>query len=265
MEFVKYVKTNSWFHRLDPRSKLLLCVSIILISFLLTNPFVLALILGFVITLSISAHIGRDFLKRIKILGMVIIVAFILWSFFYKTALFASQQTSEVIFHLGPLRLDVLGLLYGISMPLRILIMIGTPLLLFMTTTFSDLIRGLVELKIPYSVAFILGLSLKLVYSLGKEFETIKSAQMSRGLEVDKGNLLTRVRNYVPILIPFTFKSLELSEQMSIALDLKGFSFEKKKFYKRIKFRWVDWILTTLCFFVLALSIYLRINFNWWL
>jgi len=48
--------------------------------------------------------------------------------------------------------------------------------------------------------------------------QTVVDAQRSRGLELDKGNLLKRVRNYIPILIPLLLiairRSLELAEAL---------------------------------------------------
>jgi energy-coupling factor transport system permease protein len=265
MEFVKYIKKDSKLHNLDPRAKLLLCITIILLSFLLTHPLVLLCIFLFVLSLSVIGKIHKEFFKRIKLLASVLIVAFILWSFLYKTSVFVSKQQSEIIFEFAGIKLDMLGLLYGITMPLRILIMIGTPLLFFMTTTFSDMILGLVKLRVPYSIAFIFGLSAKLIFSLGKEFENIKNAQMSRGLEIDKGNLFKRIRNYIPVLIPFTTRSLEISEQISIALDLKGFDVNKKIFYRQLRLTKSDWCVIIFSITALLIGLVLRFSFNWWL
>ena len=44
--------------------------------------------------------------------------------------------------------------MYGIAMPLRVLVMIGTPLLFLMTTSLNELVLALVKLKFPYKVAF---------------------------------------------------------------------------------------------------------------
>jgi energy-coupling factor transport system permease protein len=77
-------------------------------------------------------------------------------------------------------------------------------------------------------MVFTLGLTLRHISTFSDEYITIKEAQTSRGLELDKGFLIKRIRNYIPVLIPLLIRSIENAERLSLAMDLKLFSFDKK-------------------------------------
>ncbi len=259
MELVNHTRTNSFFHRLDPRSKMFLCATIMALSLLFNSPVFLVGLFLVVTSLIFLARVHHEFFERVKLLASTIFMAFILWSSFYRWSLFSSSGSTEAIFTIGPITLDRLGLAYGVSMLFRVLVMIGTPLLFFMTTTLSELVLAFVKLKIPYKVAFTLGLSGRLVPLLENEFKTIKQAQMARGLEIDKGGLVKRVKNHIPILTPLIFRSLELSDQMSTAMETKGFAMkDDRTFYKDIEMRRRDYLVVMISLLALALGIALR-------
>lgn len=259
MKLVRYIEKDSFLHSLDPRTKLLICLSLISLPFIFTHPLVMVLILCGMIFVAFSGKIASEFAKRLKFLIPMAVVAFLLWSLFYNYSLFTSASSTQTIFTLGPLRLTQFGVLYGISMSFKILVLIGTPLLFFLTVTNSDFTLSLVELKVPYKVAFGIGLALRMVGVFEDEMTKIKQAQRSRGLALEKGNLLTRIRKSIPIIIPTIFSGLETSDQLSTAMELKGFeSQEEKTFLKDLELRKKDYSVMVLCVVIIALSIFLR-------
>lgn len=238
---------------------MVLCATIMVLSLVFNSPVFLVGLFLVVTSLLFVARLHREFFKRVKVLASTVVMASVLWSLFYRWSLFNPSDSIEVILTLGPITLDRLGLIYGFSMPFRVLVMIGAPLLFFMTTTLSELVLAFVRVRIPYRVAFALGLSGKLVPLLENEFKTIKQAQMARGLELDKGGLVKRVRNYIPILIPLTFRSLELSDQMSMAMETKGFAMkDERTFYKDIEMKTIDYLVVAFSLLALGLGIALR-------
>jgi len=229
------------------------------LSLVFNSPVFLVGLFLVVTSLLFVARVHREFFKRVKALASTVVMAFILWSLFYRWSLFNPSDSTEVILTIGPITLYRLGLIYAVSMPFRVLVMIGAPLLFFMTTTLSELVLAFARVGIPYRVAFTLGLSGKLVPLLENEFKTIKQAQTARGLELDKGGLVKRVRNYIPVLIPLTFRSLELSDQMSIAMETKGFAMkDERTFYKDIEMKRIDYLVVAFSLLALGLGISLR-------
>jgi energy-coupling factor transport system permease protein len=48
-------------------------------------------------------------------------------------------------------------------------------------------------------------------------------AQKSRGLELEKGNLLRRVRNMIPVLIPLVVNSVVRSGELAEAMESRAY------------------------------------------
>ena len=260
MKFVGYVRRNSPIHRLDPRTKLLMMASIVGLSFLFPSPIPQLALLSSIILLSYLARVHKEFLPRFRALSGMVVAAFFLWSLFYRYSLFSGAGSSEVLFSYGPITLDTFGLFYGLSMALRVLVMIGAPLLLLMTTTVSELAGALTKFGVPYKAAFTFGLSMRLVPSLADEMVTIKEAQSARGLELDKGGLISRIKGYIPILIPLMLRAFELSDRMSVAMGLKGFGSGRRTSYRRFELERRDVIALALAALALTLAALLKLG-----
>src|SRR5438093_13491249 len=63
----------------------------------------------------------------------------------------------------------------------------------------------------PNALSFTFTTAVRLVPTLAVDAQTVVDAQRSRGLELDKGNLLRRIRNYIPILIPLLLIAIRRS------------------------------------------------------
>jgi len=261
MKFAKYIERDSIVHRLDPRSKIALCLAIIGAAFSFTYPLFMMGLFIFVLILSFVAKIWREFMSQTKLLFSVVIMAFVLWSLFYRWSLFAAVTSSRVILQLGPISLDELGLLYGVTMPFRVLVLIGAPLLIFMTTTFSDLSTALFQLRVPYKVAFTLGLSVRFVPTISEEMEIIRQAQMARGLELERGGIVKKARAYVPIFVPLIVRLLELADRMSSAMEVRAFgAYPRRTFYKVLSMGRIDYVIVVSSFIFLLLCVWLRLQ-----
>jgi energy-coupling factor transport system permease protein len=207
------------------------------------------------------AKIHREVIPRIKILAPLIIMSFFLWALFHRWSLFSSTESIDVIFILGPLTIDRIGLMYGLAMPFRVMIVLISPIIFLMTTKLSDIIQCLTKLGIPYSWAFTFGLSTKLVSVIGNEFTTIKQAQMSRGLETERGGLIKRIKSHVPIIVPLTVRGIELSDQLGMSMSIKGFDPNNKRtFYRQLKMRKIDFLILIMCLASLFVSVVMRVS-----
>src|SRR6058998_4321087 len=96
----------------------------------------------------------------------------------------------------------------AVALTLRFLVLLTTFSLFFMTTSPDDLglaidkigfVRWLSRkwLGYPNALSFTFTTAVRLVPTMAVDAQTVVDAQRSRGLELDKGNLLKRVRNYI--------------------------------------------------------------------
>ena len=75
--------------------------------------------------------------------------------------------------------------------------------MIFLSTTRNEEVAiGLVRLGIPYRFAFAVSTALRLVPTIVATGLTIGQAQRSRGLDLDSGNLIQRIRKAPPLLVP---------------------------------------------------------------
>jgi energy-coupling factor transport system permease protein len=91
--------------------------------------------------------------------------------------------------------------------------------------------------------------------------QTVVDAQRSRGLELDKGNFMKRIRNYVPILIPLIISAIRRSVELAEALEARGFgATEKRTSIVTLKMRWADYVVIVLTLIGLGIAVYIYLH-----
>lgn len=214
-----YLDRDTFVHRLDPRTKMLLLVGAFVLAFLFVNPLyglgVLAVVLAF-------GALAKSLinLKRIWfILVMVGVMTVILWSIFAngKTPLFWFVELEAV--------------LYGMGIALRICVTIIAGMIFLSTTRNEEIATGLVKIGIPYRFAFAISTALRLVPTIAATGSTIGQAQRSRGLDLESGNLIQRIRKNTPLLIPVFVSTIRSTNVFSMALESKGFGASPRRTY----------------------------------
>jgi energy-coupling factor transport system permease protein len=115
------------------------------------------------------------------------------------------------------------ALLYGLSTALRIVITVIAGMFFLSTTRNEEVGIGLVRLGIPYRFAFAVSTALRLVPTVVATGLTIGQAQRSRGLDLESGNIIERIRKHLPLLVPVFVTTVRSTNVFSMALESKGF------------------------------------------
>ena len=106
----------------------------------------------------------------------------------------------------------------SLALTARFIVLIESFSIFFMTTSPDLLGLALEQSRVPYELCFAFTTAVRFVPVLADEAQTIMDAQKARGLELEGGNFVKRIRNYIPILIPLIVnairRSLELAETM---------------------------------------------------
>jgi energy-coupling factor transport system permease protein len=115
--------------------------------------------------------------------------------------------------------------------------------MIFLSTTRNEEITAaLLRLGLPYRAAFAFSTALRLVPTFVGAGSTIAEAQRSRGLDLDKGNILERIRKYVPLMVPVLLTALRSTDQFAMALESKGFGARPQRtFLLQLRMRAIDW------------------------
>jgi len=216
MSLFLYSDRASFFHRRHPSAKiigLLLCF-VAALSF--SHPLYLLPLVPILVLPGLAAGVGTG-LKRVGwLMATIGLMSFILWGIFYPGP--------ADLYSLGPLHLGRSALLYGAGMAIRLNLMLFCGLVFLASTRVEEFTTGLSTLGVPYSISFALGLSFRLVPIFTETAQTILEAQRSRGLDTEAGGPLRRLRTYLPLLVPVFASALRRINQLSIALESKGFS-----------------------------------------
>jgi len=169
----------------------------------------------------------------------------------------------QVFWHGGPDRGAVVGvvlgkavtsgdLLLGLNLLLRFsayILALGLASALLsaadITRGLDALLKPLERLRLPvHDFVMVIQVTLRFFPLLGQTVERIAKAQASRGANWDaKGNILQRVRQVVPILVPLFVISLRRAESLALAMDARAYgSSAQRTSMVELKFARRDWL-----------------------
>ena len=187
LEVFQYTRQESVMHSLDPRAKLLLSIVLAIISLIFLEIFPLLLIIAVLIPLMAAAKSLGRWLRSMK--GLSVLLIFIL---IFNTLLSSSPTP----------------LSYSISLVLRLIALMTSFSTFFLTVHPDELSQALIQMRVRFEFAFAMSMAMRYVPTLGQEAYAIMDTQKARGVELDKGNLLVRIRNIVPIIVPLIVVSI---------------------------------------------------------
>ena len=216
----QYYPVDSWVHRLDPRTKILLTVAMIVAVFLVKSMVGYALILGFMYLVSKLSNIPFKMLvKGVKPLRFILILTFIL-NLFFNTG-------STLLVELGFIKISYEGLSTAVHYSLRLVFLVlGTSLMTLTTSpiALSDgiemLLSPLKVIKFPaHELAMMMSIALRFIPTLMEEADKIMKAQMARGADFESGNLLARAKAMVPLLVPLFVSAFRRAGDLAMAME----------------------------------------------
>lgn len=229
LPFGPYLPVESPLHRLDPRTRILLVV-VILAALLITNSLA-GLLLG------LAAILAGWRLARVPfgplLRGWRAALPFLLILAALQIVLRAGGRAEPELFALGPLSISAADLLAASALLMRFFALVA--ILGLATTTLSEsdlthgleaLLRPLLALRLPiFDFVAIIQVTLRYFPLLAQTAERIAKAQASRGADWNPAgwNLVHRVRQIVPLIVPLFVLSLRRAENMALAMDARGY------------------------------------------
>jgi energy-coupling factor transport system permease protein len=148
---------------------------------------------------------------------------------------------------------------FSVSMALRFLVLVESFSIFFLTTSPDHLSLALEQSHVPYEFTFAFTTAVRFVPVLAEEAQTIMDAQKARGLELERGNFLKRVRNYIPILIPLIVSAIRRSLELAEAMESRAWGATNKRTNLYVlKMKKGDLILVILSIVLLAVAVYVH-------
>lgn len=217
----QYYPEQSVIHRLDARTKILGTL-LYIIEIFLVNSFagfgLVILALG--VLIGISRVPVRFIFKGLKAVVFIILLTFVLNLFMFD---------GTVLWHWKFLTITYEGLYWSCFMALRLILLIIGTSMLTLTTKPMELTDGLEKLLKPFNrfglpsheIALMMSIALRFIPTLLEETDKIMKAQQARGADFESGNLIQRVKNMIPILIPLFVGSFRIAQDLALAMEAR--------------------------------------------
>jgi len=229
----KFANLPTPIHMMDPRAKFIMTMGIFSAALMFTNLY--ALIVIFLVQLPI-VYASRSWRK---------------WGGSMRAGLLLAVLIFVMNFVFGS------TFVFSAAMTLRFVSLMSAFSLFFMTTSPDDLGLALEQAHVPYTLSFTFTTAVRLVPTMALDAQTVIDAQRSRGLELDKGNFMKRIRNYIPILIPLIVSAIRRSIELAEALESRGFGASpNRQPLVVLRMKATDYIVIILTGAMLALAVY---------
>lgn len=217
----QYFPGNTVVHRLDPRTKLLMVVVYIVALFLAKWWVSYGVMLAFLVTAVMLSHIKPKALFRGLKPLIVIMVFTALINLFYSDG--------EVLVKFWIFRITREGIVQAAFLVLRIMMLVTGTFLMTYTTSPIALTDGMESLLSPlkklhfpvHELSMMMSIALRFIPTLIEETDKIISAQKARGADFESGNIIQRVKNMVPLLVPLFISAFRRANDLALAMEAR--------------------------------------------
>ena len=221
----QFYPADSCLHRLDPRVKLFATMIYIIALFTFKGFLGLGIITMFLVTvIKISKVPFKFMVKGLKAIVILLLI----------TSVFNLLATpGDVVFwKWGSLQITDTGIINSVMMTIRLVYLILGTSLMTLTTTPNQLTDGLEtalkplnKINVPvHSIAMMMSIALRFIPILIEETDKIMKAQMARGADFEKGNLLQKAKNMVPLLVPLFVSAFRRAEDLAMAMEARCYN-----------------------------------------
>jgi len=224
--FGQYCEGSSLIHRLDPRIKIVVAILFIVVIFLAksVSAFLLltAAMVGFVLMTGISPRLILRSLRPLLIIILFTAIINIFW-----------MTGDTLLVTLGPVKIYLEGIVNAVLIVLRIvLLIVATSVFLTYTTTplaltdaLEQLLSPLKKLKVPvHEFSMMMTIALRFIPTLVDETNKIINAQTARGADFSSGNLFSRAKALIPILIPLFVSAFRRADELATAMECRCYT-----------------------------------------
>jgi energy-coupling factor transport system permease protein len=221
----------------DPRTKILVIICLSTLAVFLNEPGPLLLL--FIFTLIILALLRINFIRimmRFKKLLPLLLVMLLIQSGF--------TAGGEVILSCKGLNLLTSN---GVNSALCILFRMLTffsSAMIIMTSSSRDYILALVQLKIPYEIAFMVMVALRFLPVFMEEIKDTLVAIQLRGVDLQKIPWRDKLKFYAYFLTPLLSSVIIKAHQLAITMEARAFRVYRRRTYLRVlKYSMSDYLV----------------------
>ncbi|NPV54035.1 MAG: energy-coupling factor transporter transmembrane protein EcfT [Firmicutes bacterium] len=217
----QHIPGDSIVHRLDPRTKILLTLAVVVGIFFVEELWGYVLFFLFVGSVVALSRIPPGYIVRgLRPLIIILVLTFLLHLF---------MNPGRELFELGPLIATYAGAYKGVLMVGRLVLLVVATSMLTLTTSPIQLTDGMEAILRParrvgvpaHELAMMMTIALRFIPTLLEETDKIMKAQMARGADFESGNVFQRARSLVPLLVPLFVIAFRRADELAIAMEAR--------------------------------------------
>lgn len=243
----QFSASKSFFHLLDPRTKLIFVICYMVATFIIPAPWLMFIALIAIIWIFAKIPLSSYWFFILYMLPLMLVLSLVqmiagdkppFLNLFGLTIPFFSQTGFDV----------------GVRISFR-LATTGMGFILFsMTTDPFDFGLSLYKTGLPYRISYMVGFALRFFPLLQEELFVIRSALQARAYAaINSSNPITMVKGLGVSVVPLGVGALRRSQDIALAMERRGLGFPEQLGTKRVVFR--DVRLRKWDFIVIAISV----------
>ena len=217
----QYYPADSILHRLDPRVKFVSTLVYIVSLFVFSSWLGYGVAALFLVVMIVLSKVPFGFMIK----GLKPIMVLLLITMFFNLVF----TPGEVLWSFWILKITKEGIRLAIKMGIRLVFLIIGASIMTLTTTPNQLTDGLERLlrplkkfKVPaHEVSMMMSIALRFIPILLEETDKIMKAQMARGADFENGNLIQKVKNMVPLLVPLFISAFRRANDLAMAMEAR--------------------------------------------
>lgn len=218
----QYYPGNSFIHGLDPRTKIIVTLLLIVAVFLAQSVAAYAILWAMVLfVIAVSRLPFLLVLRSVKPLLFIIVLTLAMHVLI--------GQGETVLYQWKFIRVTEEGVAMGVKMSMRLMLLLMFSSVLTFTTSPIVLTDGIESLLRPFrrvgvpahELAMMMTIALRFIPTLLEETDRIIKAQTSRGADFQSGSLLQRAKNMLPILIPLFISAFRRADELAVAMEAR--------------------------------------------
>jgi len=251
----QYFPIDSFLHKLDPRTKILLFILDIVAIFVAKSVVSYAVLILFTFLIMIISKVPvKMYIKGLKPILFIIVFTAIL-------NLFLTDGKDLPVFGYS-IGITVEGVIVAVKMAVRlILLIIGSSALTYttspmaLTDAIEKLLKPLSKIGFPtHELAMMMSIAIKFVPTLIEETDKIIKAQKARGASFDTGSIFKRAKALIPMLVPLFISAFRRADELAVAMESRCYTggdgrtrLREIKFTKTDIFGWLFAIAFLVC------------------
>ena len=250
----RYLPLTSIIHNMDPRAKIG-AMLLMMVAIFIPAGYTGYIIIGIAVVLTaLLAKLKLSFLWS-AMKPMLFMLSFLL------IINLLVVRSGDVLITIGSWNIYTDALTQTLYIVIRLALMIMITTILTATTKPLELTLGIEDLLKPFKVigvpahdiAMMISIALRFIPTLIEETQRIMKAQASRGVDMENGKLMEKVKAILSLIVPLFVSAFQRAEELAYAMEARGYIPSRPRTrYKQLKMHGKDVALLLLSVLILV-------------